>query len=249
MKRTILAAALLLAALAVSAVTTAEAKEAPRPAAPVAAPQQATCDVVLIHGWRGNASDWDSSRPAYAAQGCNVHAPQLPTDYGQPGDIITNARFVQQYLTDHGLTSVRFDSHSAGGATALLIAFAWNDPRVTSVVLRDTSRPTGFGCWAVPDLCSNSDVWDAIDAVAPGDPIPVLHLAGDADPIPQVDCLKVYSGYSHDRFQTAAVFGQVAAAWPGTSPCAPSPTPTPTPTPSPTPTPTCSWWQRLWRLC
>ena len=213
----------------------------------------ASGDVILLHGWNGTAADWANAKSAYEAQGYTVHALQLPRDGSRLGDTAINADYVQQYMTTKGITSVRLDSHSLGGWLALTIAFSRDDPRVSSVVLRDSGYGSGLGCWLVPDLCSGSAIVTAVENTATAaDPIPVLHLSSESTVLPGVDCTKKISGYNHAQYQTSSVISATAAQWPGVSPCAaatPTPTPTPTASATPTPTPSCSWLQRLWGLC
>lgn len=206
-----------------------------------------TGDVILLHGWNGKASDWANAKAAYEAEGYTVHALQLPRDGSKIGDTAVNADYVQAYMAANGITSARLDSHSLGGWLALTIAFSRDDPRVQSVVMRDTGYGDGFGCWLVPDLCDGSAITTAVENTATvSDPIPVLHLSSETAVLPGVDCTKRLSGYNHAQYQTSATISAIAAQWPGVSPCAPAPTPTATPTPTPAP---CSWWDRLRGRC
>ena len=200
-------------------------------------------DVILLHGWNGNAADWANAKAAYESMGFTVHALSLPRQGWAEGDTVINADYVQQYMTDHGITSARLDSHSLGGWLALTIAFSRNDSRVSSVVVRDTKYTEGWGCVLVPDNCATSAIIAAVEAHASAaNPLPVLNLSSLTTQLPGVDCTKTYTGLNHAQYQTSAMISAVASQWPGTNPCT-------TPTPTPTPTPSCSWWQWLWGLC
>lgn len=210
--------------------------------------EAASGDVILLHGWNGNAADWANAKTAYEAKGYTVYALTLPRGGWAEGDTEINADYVQQYMTDHGITSARLDSHSLGGWLALTIAFVRDDPRVSSVVVRDTKYTDGWGCLLVPDNCATSVIISAVEASANvADPLPVLNLSSLTDQLPGVDCTRTYSGLNHAQYQTSATISAVAAQWPGVNPCA-APTPTSTPSATPTPAP-CSWWGHLWGRC
>lgn len=218
--------------------------------------------VVLLHGWNGSASQWNTAKAAYEAQGYTVHALPLPRSGGSAGDTLVNADYVQAYLRDRGLTDVKLDAHSLGGMLALTVALVRRDPAVTSVVLRD-SGIGGIGCWVVPDLCSTSAVVNAVKA-APASTVPVLNLNSSTAAMPQVDCLRVYD-LGHNDFLSNTAVTAAAIGWPEANPCAPAGTPTapatptsaptrtatasPTATPTSTPAPVCTWWERLWGRC
>lgn len=243
----VLAAAALLAAVVFACVAS-----APRSSAAV--PSTAGRHVILLHGWNGSASLWDTAKAAYEAQGYTVHALSLPRSGGSAGDTVVNADYVQAYIAGHGLTDVDLDSHSLGGMLALYLTLVRREPAVDAVVLRDSGYG-GIGCWVVPDLCSNSQVVTAVRN-APASAVPILNLNSSTAALPQVDCLRTYS-LGHNEFLTNAAVNAVAVAWPEVNPCAPSGTPTSTPTnaptatstPSATPRPSCTWWEQLWGRC
>lgn len=205
-------------------------------------------DVILLYGWHGTTSNWDTAKAAYQAQGYTVHVLQLPRNWDNAGDTAVNADFVQQYMTDHGLTSAKIDGHSMGGWLVLYLIRVRQDSRITSAVMRDTGLTSGFTCYFVPDDCAGSAVQNAI-ASAPADSLPVFLFKNPntvgADGY--VDCVRT-ANLDHNSFLTDANVNAAAIAWPDTNPCISTPTPTATPTPVATATPTatpkprpCSW--------
>lgn len=213
--------------------------------------EAASGHVICLHGWNGSASNCDTLKARYEAQGYTVHALSLPRSGSSAGDTAINADYVQAYIASNNLTDVKLDGHSLGGWLALTVALVRQDGAVSSVVLRDSGYG-GIGCWLVPDLCSNSAAVAAVKN-APLSLVPILNLNSSTAPLPQVDCLKVYSGLAHNDFLTNPAVTAAAIGWPVVNPCAtptltatPSATTTPTATPTPAP---CSWWDRLWGRC
>lgn len=207
--------------------------------------------VILLHGWNGSVSNWSTAKAQYESQGYTVHSLTLPRSGSSAGDTVVNADYVQGYIASNNLTDVKLDGHSLGGWLALYLTLVRGED-VSSVVLRDT----GTGCWfGIPgDQCSGSTLLAQVNGAAPSS-VPILNLSSKTTALPQVDCLKVYSGLAHNDFLSNSAVTAAAIGWPTVSPCAastptstPSPTPTPTATPTPTPTP-CSWWDRLWGRC
>lgn len=206
--------------------------------------EAASGDVILLHGWNGSASSWNTAKAQYEAQGYTVHALSLPRGGSSAGDTAVNADYVQAYIASHNLTDVKLDGHSLGGWLALYLALVRGED-VSSVVLRDT----GTGCWfGIPaDQCSGSTLLAQVNS-ASASAVPILNLNHSTAGIPQVDCLKVYN-LAHNDFLSNSAVTAAAIGWPGASPCAGTPTATPAPTPTPTPPPACSWWDRLWGRC
>jgi pimeloyl-ACP methyl ester carboxylesterase len=195
-------------------------------------------DVILLHGWRGTASNWSAAKAAYEAEGYVVHALSLPASGDRAGDTVRNADYVTQYIRNYDLTDVKLDGHSLGGWLAMYLA--QSNPAVTSVVLRDT----GTGCfWGIPgDQCTGSKLLAGIKANPPT--VPVLNLSSKTTQHPGVDCTKVFN-IGHNDFLTNVTVTANAIAWPAVNPCvAATPTPEPTPTPAP-----CSWWDRYQGSC
>lgn len=205
--------------------------------------EAASGDVILLHGWNGSASNWSTAKAQYESQGYTVHALALPRSGSSAGDMAVNADYVQGYIASNNLTGVKLDGHSLGGWLALYLTLVRGE-NVTSVVLRDT----GTGCWfGIPgDQCPGSALMAQINDAAPSS-VPILNLSSKTTALPQVDCLKVYSGLAHNDFLSNSVVAAAAIGWPTVSPCA-APTATPTPSPTATPTP-CSWWDRLFGRC
>lgn len=217
--------------------------------------EAASKDVIFLHGWNGSAASWNTARAQYEAAGYTVHVLSLPRVGSSAGDTAVNADYVQGYIDSHDLEGVKLDGHSLGGWLALYLAFgchpavsgtpAYCDGQssVSSVVLRDT----GYGCFfGIPgDQCSGSTMLTQING-APPSGVPILNLSSKTAALPQVDCLKVYGGLSHNDFLSNSAVTAMAIGWPVTNPCAGTPTPTATPTPTPPP---CSWWDRLWGRC
>ncbi len=239
------------------------ASTAPRSSAaePSAAPSVAGRHVLLLSGWNGSASNWNTAKAQREAAGETVHVVSLPRGGSNAGDTAVNATAVQDYIASHSLTDVQLDGHSLGGWLALYVALVRRDPAVTSVVLRDT----GYGCFfGIPrDPCAGADMLAASEGAAPST-VPILNLSSKTAALPQVDCLRTYS-LGHNDFLTNAAVTSAAIGWPAASPCGPAPTPTSTPSPTATatatstptatptatatPAPVCTWWDRLWGRC
>jgi pimeloyl-ACP methyl ester carboxylesterase len=215
-------------------------------------------DVILLYGWRGSTSNWDTAKAAYEARGNVVHVLRLPEDGTSAGDTAINADYVNQYIRLQDLTNVHLDGHSLGGWLALYVA--QSNPVIASVVLRDT----GTGCWFnIPaDQCPNSELLYELKANPPT--VPVLNLNHLTTQHPGVDCIKVFN-LEHNAFLSNAAVNAAAVEWPDANPCTPAtptpsatatPVPTLTPSPTPTVTPTatprprpCSWWDRWQGYC
>lgn len=171
--------------------------------------------VVLLYGWNGSPSNWNTAKTAYQAKGYTVHVLSLPRAGWSAGDTKVNADYVQSYIASKGLTDVKLDGHSLGGWLAMYVALVRQDPAVSSVVLRDT----GTGCvWGIPgDQCLGSEMLKAITA-APQSPVPILNLNHLSTVHPQVDCTKVFN-LSHSAFLTDSRVNAAAIGWSGVSPC------------------------------
>ena len=214
--------------------------------------EAASGDVIFLHGWNGSASSWNTAKAQYESAGFTVHVLSLPRAGGSAGDTQVNADYVRAYIASNGLTNVKLVGHSLGGTLAVYLSLGCSSAStcsgsyapVSSVVMLDSGYG-GFGCWLVPDLCSNSTVMTRIKSFAPT-ALPIIDIRSENEAYPHADCIKVYAGMGHNTFQTDSSVLADSIAWPGTNPCAGTPTPTATPTPTPTP---CSWWDRLLGRC
>lgn len=110
--------------------------------------------IILLHGWMGNAAQWDTAKAQYEAAGHTVHALNLPRNGATAGDTRINADYVESYIAANGLTNVQLDGHSLGGILAEYIAKVRANPAVTSVVARDSVPTTNWlYCLFAPDTC------------------------------------------------------------------------------------------------
>lgn len=226
----------------------------------------ASTEVLLLHGWNGNASSWTQAKADYEAAGFTVHALTLNSGWWA-GDTVANANTVEAYIAQHGLTNVQCDGHSLGGWLCLELDLVRQNPAITSTVIRDTGQGCIFG---IPgDQCPGSALIQSVTANA-GNPANILRVAHNTESLPGVDCNKVRN-ISHNAFLSDAQTTAWAIAWaqggnpcsstpstptatstlaPSSTPTAVAPSPTSTVSPSPTSTPSsCSWWQRLFGLC
>lgn len=176
-------------------------------------------NIVLIHGWNGNTSSWNTAKAAYQANGDTVHVLSMPKNsfFMRSGDAVTNAKYVQKYIQDNNLTNVVLDGHSLGAMESLYIALVLKEPRVTSVVMRDTGFISGSACWLIPDLCTTSSFANAIKN-ASVNPIPIIHFSDQTTVLSQVDCTRQFF-LDHNAFQTNSQVIAEAIAWPITNPC------------------------------
>lgn len=171
--------------------------------------------VILLHGFNGSPTNFSTAKAAAEAQGYKVYVPKLPYAGWSAGDTAKNAAFLQQYMTQNGITSAKLDGHSLGGWLAMYMALVVRDARVSSVVLRDT----GTGCfWGIPpDQCPGSTLLNQL-AAAPYSAVPILNLNHLSTLHPQVDCTVVFN-LSHDAFRTDARVNAAAIGWSGVNPC------------------------------
>lgn len=176
-------------------------------------------NIILIHGWNGNPTSWNTAKAAYQANGDTVHVLSMPKNslFMRSGDAVVNAKYVQTYIQQNHLTNVVLDGHSLGAMESLYIATVLREPAVVSVVMRDTGFISGFSCYLIPDLCSTSSFANAIRN-ATQTSVPILHLSSDTVVLPQVDCTKTYP-LTHNAFQTDPVANSNAVGWPTTNPC------------------------------
>lgn len=208
--------------------------------------QTSSMHIVLLYGWRGKTTSWDTAKADYEAQGYTVHVLRLPYSGLKAGDTAKNAAFVYDYIATNGLTDVKLDGHSLGGWLALFVAFGCSpdpkqgctgqNPAVSSVVLRDT----GTGCfWGQPpDQCDGSALRVKINS-APKSAVPILEVKTSITVVPpQVDCIQIRDDLEHNDFLSDHAVTAMAIGWPGVNPCvAAAVTQTVTATPSPTATP------------
>jgi len=175
--------------------------------------------VVLVHGWNGSPSSWNTAKSYYEANGDTVHVLSLPKNsfFMRSGDAVINAKYIQSYIQQNNLTNVVLDGHSLGAMESLYVATVLKEPRVTSVVMRDTGFISGTSCWLIPDLCTTSAMASAIRSAA-NSPLPIFHANNDGVLVPNVDCTKQYS-LDHNAFQTNVAVNTTAVNWPASTPC------------------------------
>lgn len=195
-------------------------------------------DVILLYGWNGTTSSWNTAKAQYEAAGYTVHILSLPRGGSSAGDTAINADYVEAYIASQSLSDAKLDGHSLGGWLALTVAVTRQNPNVGAVVVRDT----GYGCFfGIPgDQCSGSVMLAQLNA-APQSSVPILNLSSKSTALPQEDAHQTFS-LSHNAFLSDAGVTAAAISWQDTN------VPVPTPTPTPTPTP-CSWWDRLFGRC
>lgn len=176
-------------------------------------------NVILIHGWNGNTASWDTAKAAYQANGDTVYVLSMPKNsfWMRSGDAVVNAKYVQSYIQNNHLNNVVLDGHSLGAMESLYIALVLKEPSVNSVVMRDTTFVSGFSCWMIPDLCSNSAFAMAIKT-ASVNPVPIIHFSDQTAILPQVDCTRQFY-LDHNAFQTNSQVIAEAIAWPVVNPC------------------------------
>lgn len=175
--------------------------------APVTA--QTAPTVLLLYGFNGSTSNWNTAKAAYQAKGYDVRVLSLPRSGWSAGDTVKNADFVEAYIKSNNLTNVKLDGHSLGGWLALYVATVRANPAVSAVVLRDT----GTGCfWGIPaDQCSGSSLLKSL-AVAPLSNVRVLNLNHSSTPVYNVDKTSVYN-LEHNTFLTNAAVNAEAISW------------------------------------
>lgn len=218
-------------------------------------------DVILLHGWTRNASDWNTAKTQYEAAGFRVHALNLPANGQRSGDVDINANYVEEYISDNHLTNVQVDGHSLGGYLVYELIRVRKNPAITSAVTRDSAvhgpAMTGIYCiegLGVPDQCNGAERQQILSA--PLATVPILNLGSaqyTSTSLPDVDCTKTYN-LDHLAFSSNSQVTAAAIQWAkGENPCAsvatPTRTATPAPTATPTPSSTCSSWMRFFGLC
>jgi pimeloyl-ACP methyl ester carboxylesterase len=222
-------------------------------AAGSAAAAQKVENVILLHGWYGDAESWDTAKAQYEAAGFKVFALSLPREGTQMGDTLVNARYVEDFISSHHLTNVQVDGHSLGGFVVYELVRVIRDPAIVSAITRDSAIQdwTGdfgpicsdwltrlLGSTIIPDQCEGSLVRNLILQSAPAD-VPVLNISSRLTSQDDVGCHRSYFIFHTDFLSDRRVTADAILWAEGINPC----------TTGPASSADCVWWQRLLHFC
>ena len=184
--------------------------------------------ILLVHGYRGSPSSFDTMKARFTAAGRTAVAIRLP---GQ--DNIVNARAIRDYINSRGWTSVDIVAHSMGGLSSRYFLKSLEVvPRVTYISLGSPQYGLYVTCtlpsWYGGQMCPYSSFIKNLNAGddTPGSPAYTTLYSTSDTYVPNSSsrldggaCFVKVSGVSHSGLLTDLnVYNLVVAATDGTCP-------------------------------